>query len=157
QYTIPNQEKIDMFKNGDVKELTTREKHTRECFVVLEENADSEMIKEEIIKMPNYFADYDTTVHFVSQSVLDSEHKLGMPHGGRVIRVGHTSETNQETIEYSLNLDSNPEFTASVLVAYARSCARLASEGQIGALTIFDVAPKYITNKENHLLRNEDL
>lgn len=157
QYTIPNQEKIDAFKKGEVTELTTREKHTRECFVVLDGQADAERVKEEIITMPNYFSDYETTVHFVTQDVLEKDHKQGMPHGGKVIRVGHTSEVNQETIEYTLELDSNPEFTASVLVAYARACARLSEEGKVGALTVFDIAPKYIINEENRTLRKNSL
>ena len=157
QYTIPNQAKIDAFKNGEVKELTTREKHTRECYVVLEENSNEVLVRETIVTMPNYFSDYDTDVHFISQEELEQNHKQGMPHGGKVIRVGHTTEINQETIEYSLNLDSNPEFTASVLVAYARACARLSKEGTTGAMTVFDVAPKYISKEENHILRKDSL
>ena len=157
QYTIPNQEKIEAFKKGEVGELTTREKHVRECFVVLEAGADEAKITEEIVTMPNYFSDYDTTVHFIDQESLEKEHKQGMPHGGKVIRVGQTSEINQEVYEFSLNLDSNPEFTASVLVAYARACARLAKEGQYGAKTIFDIAPKYITTLSDEVLRKDFL
>ena len=157
QYTLPNESGIEAFKEGKVKELTTRQKHTRECFVVLENEANPEQIKETIVNMPNYFADYDTTVHFVSQEELEKNHKQGMPHGGKVIRVGETSEKNQEVYDFSLNLDSNPEFTASVLVAYSRACAKLAEEKNKGAFTIFDIAPKYIINQSNDILRRDML
>ncbi len=155
QYTIPNDEIIERIKAGEKLELTTRDKHTRECFVVLADGASEEKIREEIVTMPNYFDEYDTTVHFVSQDVLNAEHKQKMPHGGKVLRVGHTSEQNKEVIDYSLELDSNPEFTASVLVAYARACGRLAKEGQTGAYTIFDIAPKYLSTKSDNQLRKE--
>ncbi len=157
QYTIPNETAMTSFKKGEVDSLSTREKHTRECFVVLKKEANREKVTEEINSMPNYFDEYDTTVHFVTQEVLDNEHKQKMPHGGRVIRVGQTSEINQEVIDFSLELDSNPEFTASVLVAYSRACIRLFKEGQSGARTVFDIAPKYLINKDNSLLRSDML
>lgn len=153
QYTLPNEEAISAFKSGSVTELATSEKHTRECFVVLDDSVDAERIREEIVTMPNYFDEYNTTVHFISQEELEQEHKQGMPHGGKVIRVGQTSDVNKEVMEFSLALDSNPEFTASVLVAYARACAKLAKEGVMGAQTVFDIAPKYLSKDSNELLR----
>ena len=134
-------------RNGENPELTTRQKHTRECFVVAAEGADLAKIENEIKTMPNYFSDYDTTVHFISQEELDRDHK-GIPHGGFVFRSGKTGWNNENShiIEYRLKLDSNPEFTTSVLVAYARAAYKLAKEGQTGCKTIFDIAPAYLVN-----------
>jgi diaminopimelate dehydrogenase len=142
QYTVPVPEALESVRNGEMPELTTREKHRRECFVVAEEGADLVRIENEIKTMPNYFADYDTTVTFITQEELDREHK-GIPHGGFVIRTGTTGPENRtrHTIEYSLKLDSNPEFTASVLVAFARAVCRMAGRGETGARTVFDIAP----------------
>lgn len=151
QYTIPVEEALKSVRNGENPELTTRQKHTRECFVVLEEGADPKQIEHEIVTMPNYFSDYDTTVHFISEEELIKNHS-GIPHGGFVIRTGETSVGTKHVIEYSLKLDSNPEFTSSVLVAYARACYRLNKEGQSGCKTIFDIAPAYLTNKTNEEL-----
>ena len=151
QYTIPVEEALASVRNGENPELTTRQKHTRECFVVLEEGADAKQVEHEIVTMPNYFSDYDTTVHFISEEELIKNHS-GIPHGGFVIRSGETSEGTKHVIEYSLKLDSNPEFTSSVLVAYARAAYKLNKEGQSGCKTIFDIAPKYLTNKTNEEL-----
>ena len=148
QYTIPVPEALESVRNGEMPELTTREKHTRECFVVAEEGADLARIEREIKTMPNYFADYDTTVHFISLEELRKDHS-GIPHGGVVIRSGVTGANgeNKHIIEYSLKLDSNPEFTASVIVAYARAAHRLYREGETGCKTVFDIAPAYLSNK----------
>lgn len=145
QYTIPSDEALERVRNGENPELTTREKHTRECFVVAEEGADKEEIRKAIVTMPNYFADYDTTVHFISQEELDREHS-GIPHGGVVFRTGVTgiNGEHKHVIEYKLTLDSNPGFTSSVLVAYARAAFRMHSENQCGCKTVFDVAPAYL-------------
>ncbi len=145
QYTIPVEQAVERVRNGENPEFTTREKHLRECFVVAEEGANLEEIKEKIITMPNYFADYDTTVHFISEAELQLNHS-GIPHGGTVIHSGTTGFENQNKhiIEYKLNLDSNPEFTSSVLVAYARAAVRLNKEGQTGCKTVFDIAPAYL-------------
>ena len=151
QYTIPVKEALASVRDGENPELTTRQKHTRECFVVLEEGADAKQVENEIITMPNYFSDYDTTVHFISEEELIRNHS-GIPHGGFVIRSGETSKGTKHVIEYSLKLDSNPEFTSSVLVAYARAAYKLNKEGQSGCKTIFDIAPKYLTNKTNEEL-----
>lgn len=151
QYTIPVEEALKSVRNGENPELTTRQKHTRECFVVLEEGADPKQIEHEIVTMPNYFSDYDTTVHFITEEELVKNHS-GIPHGGFVIRTGETSVGTKHVIEYRLKLDSNPEFTSSVLVAYARACYRLNKEGQSGCKTIFDIAPAYLTNKTNEEL-----
>ena len=142
QYTIPVPEAVEKVRKGENPELTTREKHTREVFVVAKEGADQAKIEKEIKEMPNYFSDYDTTVHFISQEELDRDHK-GLPHGGSVIRTGATGfdSENKHVIEYSLKLDSNPEFTGSVLVAYARAAVRMNEAGQTGCKTVFDVAP----------------
>ena len=147
QYTIPVESALEAVRNGENPELTTRQKHTRECFVVAAEGADLAKIENEIKTMPNYFSDYDTTVHFISQEELDRDHK-GIPHGGFVFRSGKTGWNNENShiIEYSLKLDSNPEFTTSVLVAYARAAYKLAKEGQTGCKTIFDIAPAYLVN-----------
>ena len=154
QYTIPVESALDAVRSGEAPELTTREKHTRECFVVAEEGADLERIKNEIVTMPNYFADYDTDVHFVSEEELRRDHK-GIPHGGFVIRTGTTGwkDENSHVIEYSLKLDSNPEFTASVLVACARAAYRMNQEGQKGCRTLFDIAPAYLSPRSGEELR----
>ena len=144
QYTIPVPEALQSVRNGEAPSLTTRQKHTRECFVVANEGADLERIEKEIVNMPNYFADYDTTVHFISAEELKRDHS-GIPHGGFVIRSGRTGEGNKHIIEYSLKLDSNPEFTASVLTAYARAAYKLNAEGKAGCMTAFDIAPKYLS------------
>lgn len=145
QYTIPSDEALERVRNGENPELTIREKHTRECFVVAEEGADKEEIRKAIVTMPNYFADYDTTVHFISQEELDRDHS-GIPHGGVVFRTGVTgiNGEHKHVIEYKLTLDSNPGFTSSVLVAYARAALRMHSENQCGCKTVFDVAPAYL-------------
>lgn len=152
QYTIPVEKALQAVKNCENPELTTREKHTRECFVVLEEHADKARVEQEIVNMPNYFADYDTKVHFISEEELKKNHS-GIPHGGFVLRTGKTGEGNNHLIEYSLKLDSNPEFTSSVLVAYARAAYRLHKEGQIGCKTVFDIAPAYLSPKTGEELR----
>ncbi len=154
QYTIPVESALEAARSGSNPELTTRQKHTRECFVVLEEGADAAKVEEAIKTMPNYFADYDTTVHFISEEELLANHS-GIPHGGFVLRSGVTGweKENKHIIEYSLKLDSNPEFTASVLVAYARAAHRLASEGQSGCRTVFDIAPAYLSAKSAEELR----
>lgn len=152
QYTIPIETALEAVRNGKNPQLTTREKHKRECFVVLKEGANPEKIEEEIKTMPNYFSDYDTEVHFISQEELDKNHS-GIPHGGFVLRSGETSPNVKHLIEYSLKLDSNPEFTSSVLVAYARAIHRLNKEGNYGAKTVFDIAPKYLSAKSPEELR----
>ena len=154
QYTVPVPASVDQVRNGENPELTTRQKHTRECFVVAEEGADKERITREIKEMPNYFADYDTTVTFISREELAAEH-AGLPHGGFVLRSGVTgwNKENKHIIEYNLKLDSNPEFTGSVLLAYARAAFRLNAEGQKGCRTIFDIAPAYISPMGGEQLR----
>lgn len=154
QYTIPVDAALESVRAGENPELTTRQKHTRECFVVLEEGADAAKIEKEIKTMPNYFSDYDTTVHFISEEELLANHS-GIPHGGFVLRSGVTGweKENKHIIEYSLKLDSNPEFTSSVIIAYARAAYRLASEGQSGCKTVFDIAPAYLSAKSGEELR----
>ena len=154
QYTIPVESALEAVRNGENPELTTRQKHTRECFVVAEEGAHLARIEEEIKTMPNYFDVYDTTVHFISQEELDRDHS-GIPHGGFVIRSGKTGWNNENShvIEYSLKLDSNPEFTASVIAAYARAAYRLSREGQSGCKTVFDIAPAYLSAADGAELR----
>ena len=153
QYTSPVQSALDAVRSGSNPELTTREKHTRLCYVVLKDGADASKIEQEIKNMPNYFSDYDTTVNFISQEELDKNHK-GLPHGGFVIRSGSTGNgQNKHVIEYSLKLDSNPEFTASVIVAYARAVARLFNEGASGCKTVFDIAPAYLSTLSGEQLR----
>ena len=147
QYTVPVPEAVEKVRNGENPELTTREKHTRECFVVVEEGADKARIENEIKTMPNYFSDYDTTVHFISMEELQRDH-AGLPHGGSVIYTGSTKTAAGEkkhVIEYSLKLDSNPEFTGSVLTAYARAAYRLNKAGESGAKTVFDIAPAQLS------------
>ena len=140
QYTVPVKEALDSVRAGENPTLTTRQKHTRECFVVAEESADLDRIEREIKEMPKYFADYDTTVNFITLDELKKNHS-GIPHGGCVIRTGVTGDGNKHVIEYSLKLDSNPEFTANVLTAYARAAYRMNERGQYGCKTVFDVAP----------------
>ena len=154
QYTIPVESALERVRSGENPELTTRQKHTRECFVVAEEGADLAQIENDIKTMPNYFSDYDTTVHFISEEELKRDHS-GIPHGGFVIRSGKTgwNDENNHVIEYSLKLDSNPEFTSSVLVAYARAAYRMNKEGQSGAKTVFDVAPAYLCAADGAELR----
>ena len=154
QYTIPIEAAIESVRSGEAPKLTAREKHTRECFVVAEEGADLTRIENEIKTMPNYFADYDTTVHFISLEELRRDHS-GIPHGGVVIRSGATgfNKEHKHVIEYSLKLDSNPEFTSSVLVAYARAACRMNKEGQKGCKTVFDVAPAYLSPMSGEELR----
>lgn len=153
QYTIPVKEALDAVRNGENPTLSTREKHKRECFVVAQEGADKAKIEHEIVTMPNYFADYDTTVHFISEEELKKNHS-GIPHGGFVLRSGKTSENISHIIEYSLKLDSNPEFTSSVLVAYARAAYKLSKENNFGCKTVFDIAPAYLSNKTPEELRS---
>lgn len=145
QYTIPVESALESVRNGENPDLTTREKHTRECFVVAEDGADCKAIETAIKTMPNYFADYDTTVHFTSQAELDRDH-AGIPHGGVVFRTGVTGLQNEQkhVVEYKLQLDSNPGFTSSVLVAFARAAYRMQKDGLCGCKTIFDIAPSYL-------------
>ena len=143
---------LEAVRAGQNPTLTTREKHTREVFVVAEEGADLARIEREIKEMPNYFSDYDTTVHFIDAGTLAREH-AGLPHGGFVIRSGETAEGHHHVIEYRLQLDSNPEFTGSVLVAYARAAYRMAQEGMSGAKTVFDIAPAYLSAQSGEELR----
>lgn len=158
QYTIPVEHALAAVRSGSNPELTTRQKHTRECFVVTAPGADQQKIKDTIINMPNYFADYDTVVHFITEEELQRDH-AGIPHGGFVIRSGKTGLNNEHNhiIEYSLKLDSNPEFTASVLTAYARAAYRLNQEGQIGCYTVFDIAPSLLSPLTGAELRKQML
>ncbi|MBQ1994086.1 MAG: diaminopimelate dehydrogenase [Lachnospiraceae bacterium] len=158
QYTVPVEEALQQVRSGATPELTTRQKHTRECYVVAKEGADLARIEKEIKEMPNYFADYDTTVNFISQEELNEKHS-GIPHGGLVIRSGKTgwNGENQHIIEYSLKLDSNPEFTSCVLVAYARAAYRMSKEGQSGCKTVLDVAPAYLCKQSGEELRKHML
>ncbi len=154
QYTIPVEAALERVRNGETPELSTREKHLRECFVVAKEGADLAAIEQAIVTMPNYFADYDTTVHFISQEELDRDHK-GIPHGGMVFRSGVTGfeNENRHIIEYRLQLDSNPEFTSSVLTAYARAAYRMAKAGENGCKTVLDVAPALLHPASGEELR----
>ena len=154
QYTIPVEKAVEAVRSGSNPELTTREKYTRECFVVAEEGADLAKIENEIKTMPNYFSDYDTTVHFITEEEMKRDHS-GLPHGGMVIRTGVTGmeKEHKHVIEYSLKLDSNPEFTGSVIVAYARAVSRMNKEGMSGCKTVFDVAPAYLSPKSAEELR----
>lgn len=154
QYTIPSEDAMNRVRSGEAPQLTTGDKHRRVCYVVAEDGADKSTIENEIKTMPNYFADYNTEVHFISEEELKRDHSKA-PHGGFVIRSGKTAEEHQHIYEFSLKLDSNPEFTASVLVAYARAAHRLNQEKQFGAKTVFDVAPSYISPKSAVELRKE--
>lgn len=156
QYTIPVESALESVRKGETPELSTRQKHTRECFVVAQEGADLKRIESEIKSMPNYFADYDTTVHFISEEELIKNHS-GIPHGGIVFRTGTTGlqNENKHLIEYSLKLDSNPEFTSSILVAFARAAYRLNKEGQTGCKTVFDIAPAYLHIESAEELRRK--
>lgn len=152
QYTIPVDNALKSVREGENPIFTSRQMHTRECFVVVEDNADKNRIEAEIKNMPNYFEPYDTTVHFISEEELNEKHG-GIPHGGFVIRTGKTAGNKKHIIEYSLKLESNPEFTSSVLVAYARAIYRLSKEGQTGCKTVFDIAPKYLISKSDEEIR----
>ncbi|MCR8659986.1 diaminopimelate dehydrogenase [Paenibacillus endoradicis] len=154
QYTIPVEDAVQRVRNGENPEFSTREKHLRECYVVAEEGADLERIREEIVSMPNYFSDYDTIVNFISEEELEANHSA-MPHGGLVLRSGTTGENTTQIMEFGLNLESNPEFTSSVLVAYARAAYKLANEGQKGAKTVFDIPFGYLSPKSAAELRKE--
>ena len=145
QYTVPVEAALEKVRKGENPEFITRDMHTRECYVVLEESADPAAVEQAIVTMPNYFADYDTTVHFISEEELQRDH-AGLPHGGFVIRSGVTglNGTTKQVFEFSLNLESNPEFTSSVLAAYARAVARMNAGGESGCISVFDVAPKYL-------------
>ena len=154
QYTVPVEEALSSVRNGENPTLTTRQKHTRECFVVAEEGADLARIEQEIKSMPNYFADYDTTVHFISEEEFMEKH-AGIPHGGFVFRTGVTglNKEHHHVIEYSLKLDSNPEFTSSVILAFARAIYRLSKEGVSGCKSVFDIAPAYLSPLSGEELR----
>ena len=152
QYTVPKEAALTAVRSGKLPELTTREKHERVCYVVAEDGADKAKIEAEIKNMPNYFADYDTTVHFIDEETFEREHS-GLAHGGFVIRSGKTGDNHNHLIEFNLKLDSNPEFTASVLVAYARAICRMNKEGAAGCKTVFDVPPAYLSNKSAEELR----
>ena len=152
QYTIPIEEAVNQVRNGETPTFTARQKHKRECFVVAEDGADKTKIENEIKTMPNYFDEYDTIVHFISEDELKKNHSA-LPHGGFVIHSGKTGEGNKHVIEYSLKLDSNPEFTGSVLIAVARATYRMSKEGLKGAKTIFDIPPIYLSSREPEELR----
>lgn len=156
QYTIPSESAINSIKSGESPNLSTREKHIRECFVVAHEGANIEQIEKDIVTMPNYFADYDTTVHFITEEEFEANHQ-GLPHGGLVIRNGQTglNKENNQIIEYNLKLGSNPDFTASVLVAYARAAYRLNKGGVNGAKTVVDIAPVYLSMRSPEEIRRE--
>ena len=157
QYTVPVDEAVAQVRSGSEPKLTTRDKHTRECYVVAQEGANKAEIENAIKTMPNYFDEYNTTVHFISEEELKRDHSK-MPHGGFVIRTGETGEEgNKHVIEYSLKLDSNPEFTASVLIAYARAAYRLNQKGENGARSVFDIAPALLSMKTPEQLRKEIL
>ncbi len=154
QYTVPVPEALERVRSGEMPTLTTREKHTRECYVVAKEGADKARIEREIVSMPKYFADYDTTVHFISREELQRDH-AGLPHGGMVLRSGRTGleDEHRHTVEFRLALDSNPEFTSSVLIACARAAYRLAFEGETGCRTLLDIAPAYLRRESAEELR----
>ena len=154
QYTVPKQEALSAVRSGANPNLTTREKHLRECYVAVKKGADKELIEKSIKEMPNYFADYDTIVNFVSAEEVAQMQK-SLPHGGFVIRSGNTTENNSHVLELSLKLGSNPEFTGSVLVAYSRAIARLSKEGITGALTVYDIPLKYLSPLSNEQLREK--
>lgn len=154
QYTIPSNDAIEQVRSGARPILSTKDKHTRECYVVLAEGADAASVEQAIVTMPDYFADYNTTVNFIDEATLAKDHQR-MPHGGFVIRSGNTSDEQKQVLEFSLKLDSNPEFTASILVAYARACYRLNQMQQYGAKTAYDVAPGLLSMKSPEQLRAE--
>ncbi|MFD0959835.1 diaminopimelate dehydrogenase [Paenibacillus chungangensis] len=154
QYTIPSEAAVNRVRAGENPELSTREKHIRSCYVVAEEGADLAALEQEIVSMPNYFADYDTTVEFISEEEMKKNHS-SMPHGGMVLRSGKTGENTTQIIEFGLKLESNPQFTASVLVAYARAAHRLSREGQAGAKTVFDIPLGHLSPKSAYDLRKE--
>lgn len=154
QYTIPSEAALQSVRKGENPTLSTRQKHTRECFIVLEENADAGQVEHQILTMPHYFADYDTTVNFISQEELEQEHAQ-LPHGGFVLRSGKTTAENQQLFEFGIKLGSNPEFTASVLVAYARAASRLNQRGESGARTPFDIPPVLLSPRTPEELRRE--
>lgn len=156
QYTIPSNDAIEQVRSGARPVLSTKDKHTRECYVVLAEGADAAAVEQAIVTMPDYFADYNTTVNFIDEVTLAKDHQR-MPHGGFVIRSGNTSDEQKQVLEFSLKLDSNPEFTASILVAYARACYRLNQMQQYGAKTAYDVAPGLLSMKSPEQLRAEML
>ncbi|MGE4213715.1 MAG: diaminopimelate dehydrogenase [Anaerotignaceae bacterium] len=158
QYTIPVDSALEAVRNGENPKLTTRQKHIRECFIVPKDGADKAKIEQEIKTMPNYFSDYDTTIHFISEEEFSTKH-TGIPHGGFVFRSGKTgwNEENSHIIEYSLKLDSNPEFTSSVIICYVRAAYRLSKEGQVGCKTVFDIAPAYLSPKSGKELREHML
>lgn len=156
QYTVPSEAALQNVRAGENPELSTREKHTRECFVVLEEGANAENIEQEIVNMPHYFADYDTKVLFISQEELDRDH-ANLPHGGFVLRSGQTGDNNNHLMEFSLKLNSNPEFTSSVLVSYARAAHRLNQKGESGARTVFDIPIGLLSPKTAEELRRDSL
>ena len=153
QYTVPVPAAVEAVRAGKCPALSTREKHTRECWVVLEDGADAAAVEQAIVTMPNYFADYDTTVHFIDEETFLRDH-TAMPHGGFVHRTGKTADGGTQRIDYALALDSNPSFTGSVLVAYARAAAKLAAAGQTGARTVFDIAPAWLSPKSGEELRS---
>lgn len=156
QYTIPSNDAIEQVRSGARPVLSTKDKHTRECYVVLAEGADAAAVEQAIVTMPDYFADYNTTVNFIDEVTLAKDHQR-MPHGGFVIRSGNTSDEQKQVLEFSLKLDSNPEFTASILVAYARACYRLNQMQQYGAKTAYDIAPGLLSMKSPEQLRAEML
>ncbi len=156
QYTLPSEGALARVRSGENPELSTREKHTRQCFVVLKDGADEAVITKEIVEMPNYFADYDTTVEFISQQELERDHSA-LPHGGFVLRSGETGDGNRHLIEFGLKLDSNPEFTSSVLVAYARAVHRMAQKGEAGARTVFDIPIGMLSPRSAEELRRDSL
>lgn len=156
QYTVPQAKALESVRQGEQPVLSTGDKHTRECYVVLEEGADGKMIEQQIKDMPDYFADYQTTVHFISEAVLEVDHAT-MPHGGVVLRSGHTGEGTQQNYEFGLTLESNPEFTGSVLVAYARAAYRMSNRKEKGAKTIFDVTLSDLSTKSPEDLRRDYL
>jgi len=152
-YTLPVESAMDAVRSGSQPSFTAREMHTREVFVVLEEGADAAKVEQEIKSMPNYYSDYDVTIHFISEEEMQRDH-AELPHGGFVMRSGETGEGHHELIEYSLKLDSNPEFTGSVLAAYARAVSRMAAKGESGCISVFDVAPKYLNPKSEEEQRH---
>lgn len=154
QYTIPMEKAVESVRNGENPELSTREKHLRECYIVAEEHADIEQIKNDIVTMPNYFADYETLVHFITEEELKQNHSA-MPHGGIVLRSGKTGENTTQIMEFGIKLNSNPEFTSSVLIAYARAAHKLAQEGHKGAKTVYDIPLGYLSPKSPAQLRKE--